>query len=295
MRAQLCAAATVDDPYLDVSCELCGDPGDEAKMILCDACERGYHTYCLMPRLKRVPRGDWFCTRCKSPAAAHNVQRGPLKGTVFDEVPLTREEVLQNGSQKLAVGVKKAKGGSYGIEVVGFLDLGSGAELSEHGRPSHAQLHPGTAMAPMSIRIQAHAQGISETLCFCVSRLAAALRRAVEVRDNFRHLKVHPDTFSGKAALDELRRQAARALTAGAGGNAQSSKKGRKQRQLAARAGGSAPSGKKGRKHPQLAPRAKHVAKQRQRLGLHVALHLGKLLHNVGIFRQVTEPLHSKP
>lgn len=276
MSAQLCAAATIDDPYGDVSCEICGDLGDEAKMILCDACERGFHIYCLIPRLKRVPRGDWFCTRCKSNAVTSNIQRGPIKATVFDDVPLTSEGVFRNGSQKLAVSGEKVKGGSSGIEVVGFLEHSAGSEavLSELGRPSssraRARLHPGTAVAPMSIRIQAQTQGISETLCFRVSRLAAALRRAVEIKDRWHHLKMHPDTFNGKAALDELRRQAARALAAGAGSNTQGSKKGRKQHQHA--------------------PRAKRDAKQRQRLGWHIGLHLGKLLHDVGVFRQVTEP-----
>jgi len=38
-------------------------------MLLCDTCDRGYHTYCLRPPLSSVPVGDWFCPPCSmSPA-----------------------------------------------------------------------------------------------------------------------------------------------------------------------------------------------------------------------------------
>ena len=54
-----------DSSIDDKCCEVCGYDGDEAKMILCDDCERGYHIYCLNPKLKRVPKGDWFCSNCR--------------------------------------------------------------------------------------------------------------------------------------------------------------------------------------------------------------------------------------
>lgn len=41
-----------DSSIDDKCCEVCGYDGDEAKMILCDDCERGYHIYCLNPKLK---------------------------------------------------------------------------------------------------------------------------------------------------------------------------------------------------------------------------------------------------
>lgn len=33
-------------------------------MLLCDGCDDSYHTYCLIPPLSSVPRGDWRCPRC---------------------------------------------------------------------------------------------------------------------------------------------------------------------------------------------------------------------------------------
>lgn len=35
-------------------------------MLLCDACGKGWHTYCLMPPLTEIPEGDWVCPICVS-------------------------------------------------------------------------------------------------------------------------------------------------------------------------------------------------------------------------------------
>ncbi|ORX34394.1 PLU-1-like protein-domain-containing protein [Kockovaella imperatae] len=45
-------------------CEVCrrGDGAD--KILLCDQCDRGFHTYCLDPPLSHVPSWEWFCTPC---------------------------------------------------------------------------------------------------------------------------------------------------------------------------------------------------------------------------------------
>lgn len=47
-------------------CEECREPGDEAKLLLCDECELSCHTYCLDPPLGDVPKGAWKCHRCVS-------------------------------------------------------------------------------------------------------------------------------------------------------------------------------------------------------------------------------------
>ncbi|KAK4473974.1 hypothetical protein MN116_003293 [Schistosoma mekongi] len=49
---------------LDVNCEVCNRPDDEAHLLLCDHCDRGYHTYCLPTPLSSIPDGDWFCPEC---------------------------------------------------------------------------------------------------------------------------------------------------------------------------------------------------------------------------------------
>ncbi|KAG0015392.1 hypothetical protein BGZ80_009887 [Entomortierella chlamydospora] len=45
-------------------CEICHAECDLDKMLICDGCELGYHTYCLKPPLQQIPKTDWFCAKC---------------------------------------------------------------------------------------------------------------------------------------------------------------------------------------------------------------------------------------
>jgi hypothetical protein len=74
------AAAAKDDEIdmNEVVCEMCTSGDDEQWMVLCDGCPRGFHTYCLSPKLHSIPRGDWYCPRCaqqRREKRAHDTQR----------------------------------------------------------------------------------------------------------------------------------------------------------------------------------------------------------------------------
>ncbi|KAK6904001.1 hypothetical protein I203_107513 [Kwoniella mangroviensis CBS 8507] len=46
-------------------CEICRYGHTAEKILLCDGCDRGFHTYCLDPPLSSVPANEeWFCTSC---------------------------------------------------------------------------------------------------------------------------------------------------------------------------------------------------------------------------------------
>uniref|UniRef100_A0A4W6E9R3 [histone H3]-trimethyl-L-lysine(4) demethylase n=1 Tax=Lates calcarifer TaxID=8187 RepID=A0A4W6E9R3_LATCA len=47
-----------------VVCLVCGSGGDEDRLLLCDGCDDSYHTFCLIPPLRDVPKGDWRCPKC---------------------------------------------------------------------------------------------------------------------------------------------------------------------------------------------------------------------------------------
>ena len=47
----------------DLMCSVCLRPDDEAQMLVC-GCKRGYHTYCLVPKLTSIPTGEWRCPHC---------------------------------------------------------------------------------------------------------------------------------------------------------------------------------------------------------------------------------------
>ncbi|CAH0698004.1 unnamed protein product [Spodoptera exigua] len=50
---------------------LCGD--NEDQLLLCDGCDKGYHTYCFKPSMDKIPDGDWYCWECINKARGERV------------------------------------------------------------------------------------------------------------------------------------------------------------------------------------------------------------------------------
>jgi len=46
-----------------IGCEMCTLKTDESLMILCDGCDKGFHTFCIGLG-RRVPAGNFFCMTC---------------------------------------------------------------------------------------------------------------------------------------------------------------------------------------------------------------------------------------
>lgn len=49
--------------HLSVSyqnCQFCSSGENEDKLLLCDGCDKGYHTYCFKPKMVNIPEGDWY-------------------------------------------------------------------------------------------------------------------------------------------------------------------------------------------------------------------------------------------
>jgi hypothetical protein len=51
-------------------CSKCSNPHDEEKMMFCDRCDRGFHTYCV--GVRQVPSGSWLCKACSNELASAN-------------------------------------------------------------------------------------------------------------------------------------------------------------------------------------------------------------------------------
>jgi hypothetical protein len=45
-------------------CQTCRQSGDDAEMIMCNVCDKGYHTFCL--RNQSIPKDGWSCSSCLS-------------------------------------------------------------------------------------------------------------------------------------------------------------------------------------------------------------------------------------
>ncbi|KAM7359958.1 ATP-dependent chromatin assembly factor large subunit [Cochliomyia hominivorax] len=46
------------------NCMVCRRGSDPDKMLLCDECNGGTHMFCMKPKMKTVPEGNWYCKRC---------------------------------------------------------------------------------------------------------------------------------------------------------------------------------------------------------------------------------------
>ena len=60
------AAMDYDDYLASIECVGCQSGDDEDILMLCDACNMAYHTYCLDDPLDAVPDGDWYCDSCSN-------------------------------------------------------------------------------------------------------------------------------------------------------------------------------------------------------------------------------------
>ncbi|OQS05345.1 histone demethylase [Thraustotheca clavata] len=61
---------------LNESCQWClrGDCRD--KLLICDGCTGGFHTFCLNTSLENVPEGDWYCEQCMQDKEASSSKFG---------------------------------------------------------------------------------------------------------------------------------------------------------------------------------------------------------------------------
>ena len=56
-----------DEEVENIICEIChqDDPDTDDQLLICEKdCGRGFHTFCLKPPLKDIPKGAWFCPVC---------------------------------------------------------------------------------------------------------------------------------------------------------------------------------------------------------------------------------------
>ncbi|XP_013795951.1 bromodomain adjacent to zinc finger domain protein 1A isoform X2 [Apteryx mantelli] len=77
---------------LNARCKVCRKKGDAESMVLCDGCDRGYHTYCIRPKLKVIPEGDWFCPECRPKQRSRRLSSRQRPSVESDEEAAERIE-----------------------------------------------------------------------------------------------------------------------------------------------------------------------------------------------------------
>jgi hypothetical protein len=58
------SAIAWDKSIMKANCQFCQSGDAEDKLLLCDGCDKGYHTYCFKPKMDKIPEGDWYCFEC---------------------------------------------------------------------------------------------------------------------------------------------------------------------------------------------------------------------------------------
>ncbi|XP_066257550.1 bromodomain adjacent to zinc finger domain protein 1A isoform X2 [Euwallacea similis] len=85
-------------------CQICRRQKDSENMLLCDSCNLGHHMYCLKPKLTAVPKGDWFCDKCKKEKAKQEklLSPEPVKRVrrIFVEEEADEEEENDSGNEE---------------------------------------------------------------------------------------------------------------------------------------------------------------------------------------------------
>lgn len=87
-------------------CRTCGIDECSDCLLICDACDGAYHTYCLSPPIEEIPSGSWYCAPCfatgkESPEvdSSHRREKN-VQGTeniVYHCVVCERLSKMQNG------------------------------------------------------------------------------------------------------------------------------------------------------------------------------------------------------
>ncbi|KAK3092925.1 hypothetical protein FSP39_008962 [Pinctada imbricata] len=81
-----------DKSALHARCKICRRKGDADQMLLCDLCDRGHHMYCLKPKIKSVPKGDWYCPDCRPKEKKHSPLKNRRKTFTEEEEEEPMEE-----------------------------------------------------------------------------------------------------------------------------------------------------------------------------------------------------------
>ena len=66
VRPQDCTYEDWEEKLANLLCAICGitTEEDDEKLIMCDGCDEGFHTFCLSPPLTIIPESAWYCYQC---------------------------------------------------------------------------------------------------------------------------------------------------------------------------------------------------------------------------------------
>ena len=91
---------------VDYHCQQCGFPDDGRKLLMCDRCDRGWHMYCLEPKLESVPEGNWYCDACAQHPDVTDAQQ-PIETQRMTPMAVPADQLVAGPSRSEAKKRKK--------------------------------------------------------------------------------------------------------------------------------------------------------------------------------------------
>uniref|UniRef100_H0VPG6 [histone H3]-trimethyl-L-lysine(4) demethylase n=1 Tax=Cavia porcellus TaxID=10141 RepID=H0VPG6_CAVPO len=119
-------------------CMFCGRGNNEDKLLLCDGCDDSYHTFCLIPPLPDVPKGDWRCPKCVAEVQARLYKSICFGWNKNDEKlhEVVKHGIYTNFHSKIICVNDNLVGVSWRLSTVTF--FARGEPKTWYGVPSHA-------------------------------------------------------------------------------------------------------------------------------------------------------------
>ncbi|KAL9952948.1 hypothetical protein ACROYT_G040281 [Oculina patagonica] len=119
---------------LNARCRLCKRKGDAEHMLLCDACDRGHHMYCLKPPIKEIPEGQWFCADCRPKETRRSERRRKPEAKEEDEEEDERKSAEEEEeSEEEEASEEEEDDDSESDSEEEESEPSDGSESSEHG------------------------------------------------------------------------------------------------------------------------------------------------------------------
>ncbi|XP_066276304.1 PHD and RING finger domain-containing protein 1-like isoform X1 [Branchiostoma lanceolatum] len=90
-------------------CQVCHQPTNEDRMLLCDSCDAGYHMECLTPPLDAVPIEEWFCPHCAPPESSREEEEEEPQTILLPVLPVRRAIARTMASERVRARVSRVR------------------------------------------------------------------------------------------------------------------------------------------------------------------------------------------
>lgn len=183
----------VDDAFTDVKCTVCESGENEDELLLCDRCDKGFHTGCL--NIPAIPPGDWYCPKCtrvRKEELAAALAAGAKAGANGVNGVQAQQLVAPKPGQEVLIYERVSSKGQNDAEKYGRVGMNTqnntllryalenGLVVKRTVREVHSAYGPGGELKGLQELVDAASKGDC-ILVYTVSRFSRNVARALEL------------------------------------------------------------------------------------------------------------------